>query len=114
MPILLLLVIFLSGSSSCTSIESRAMGTPKPFPGIRYLNDPRHSMYGDRGALVTMEEKGAKEEQVGCFWIEVLEVSSRVPPGTLSEEACKALVFIGYWPFDVLDKHAQDKKKPTE
>ena len=114
MPILLLLVIFLSGSSSCTSIESRAMGTPKPFPGIRYLNDPRHSMYGDRGALVTMEEEGAKEEQVGCFWIEVLEVSSRVPPGTLSEEACKALVFIGYWPFDVLDKHAQDKKKPTE
>ena len=129
MPILLMMVIIFLGSSGCTSIESRAMGTEKPFPGIRYLNDPRHSMYGDRGALVAKAEELSEGDQAGCFWIEALELSAQVPPDTWSEEAGKALVLIGYWPvdflatlsldtvlwpFDALDKHALDKKDLAE
>lgn len=129
MPILLLMIFCILGGTGCTSIESRAMGTEKPFPGIRYLNDPRHSMYGDKGALVTKAEELSEGDQAGCFWIEALELSAQVPPDTWSEEACKALVLIGYWPvdfvatlsldtvlwpFDALDKHALDKKDLAE
>tara|TARA_Y100001934_G_scaffold113475_1_gene138855 strand:- start:5883 stop:6143 length:261 start_codon:yes stop_codon:yes gene_type:complete len=86
-------------------------------------------MYGDRGALVTKAEEFSEADQAGCFWIEAIELSAQVPPDTWSEEGCKALFLIGYWPvdfvatlsldiilwpFDVLGESSQGKKELTE
>ena len=127
--ILLLAAVLLLSETGCTSIEARAKGVQKPFPGIRYLKDSRHSMYGDEGALVTRNQKEPTEDQTGCFWNEAGEAMLYSSPALIDDEVFQALCLICYWPvdfaatlgldtallpFDALDKHAQDQKTAEE
>ena len=128
-PIFLLVTALIWCGAGCTSIEARAKGAQKPFPGIRYLKDSRHSMYGEKGALVTRYRGKAAEDQTGCFWDEAGEAMLYSCPAFMDDEVVQALCLICYWPvdfaatlgldtallpFDALDKHAQDKKAATE
>jgi uncharacterized protein YceK len=128
-PIFLLVAVLVWGGAGCTSIEARAKGAQKPFPGIRYLKDSRHSMYGEKGALVTRYRGKAAEDQTGCFWDEAGEAMLYSWPAFMDDEMAQALCLICYWPvdfaatlgldtallpFDALDKHAQDKKAAEE
>ena len=127
--LLLVGVLLFWGSSGCTSIEARAKGVQKPFPGIRYLKDSRHSMYGDEGALVTQPQKEPTEDQTGCFWDEAGEAMLYSSPAFMDGEVVQALCLICYWPvdfaatlgldtallpFDALDKHAQNRKEADQ
>ena len=125
----LLVTALIWGGTGCTSIEARAKGAQKPFPGIRYLKDSRHSMYGDEGALVTRHLEEPTVDQTGCFWDEAGEAMLYSWPAFMDDEVVQALCLICYWPvdfaatlgldtallpFDALDKHAHDKKAAME
>ena len=127
--ILLLAAAFLWIGTGCTSIEARAKGAQKPFPGIRYLKDSRHSMYGDEGVLVTQHQEEPTEDQTGCFWDEAGEAMLYSSPAFMDDEGVQALCLICYWPvdfaatlgldtallpFDALDKHAQNQKEADQ
>jgi len=127
--ILLLAVVLLWSGTACTSIEARTKGVQKPFPGIRYLKDPRHSMYGDEGALVTRNLGEPAEDQTGCFWNEAGEAMLYSSPALMDDEVFQALCLICYWPvdfaatlgldtallpFDALDNHAQKQKETDQ
>ncbi len=101
-PILLLMIFFVLGSTGCTSIEAREMDTQKPFPGLRYLNDPRHAVYGNN-----MKAK-AKEADEERFYACVL-----LAYGPIDFVATLGLDTI-LLPFDVLGESSQGKKELTE
>ena len=98
----LLLVAWVGGG--CTSLEARAKGVEKPFPGIRYLKDPRHSVYGEDRFLNSarpVQEPNEPEElmMAGCVWIEALDIWVNLPSGEV-EPALKGAFILMYWPVD--------------
>tara|TARA_B100000945_G_C20260286_1_gene538960 strand:- start:585 stop:875 length:291 start_codon:yes stop_codon:yes gene_type:complete len=96
------MIFFVLGSTGCTSIEAREMDTQKPFPGLRYLNDPRHAVYGNN-----MKAK-AKEADEERFYACVL-----LAYGPIDFVATLGLDTI-LLPFDVLGESSQGKKELTE
>ena len=96
------MIFFVLGFTGCTSIEAREMDTQKPFPGLRYLNDPRHAVYGNN-----MKAK-AEEADEQRFYACVL-----LAYGPIDFLATLGLDTI-LLPFDVLGESSQGKKELTE
>ena len=92
------MIIFVLGFTGCTSMEAREMGAQKPFPGLSYLNDPRHVVYGNN-----MKAK-AKEVDEQRFYACVLLVY-----GPIDFAATLGLDTI-LLPFDILGEISQNQK----
>ncbi len=105
MALILFLVIFISLSSGCSSIEARGKGVAKPFPGIQYMSDSRHSVYGTDGWLkpkppepmplpMPLPESDAEHS---CDW--AIGLSAALP--LMGDEASAAIVLMVYAPIDL-------------
>lgn len=95
---------FVSGllllNAGCTSLEARAKGVAKPFPGIRYLKDSQHSVYGHNGFLNSSPKPPEEPLSGNCFWDEAAEVWLFSGVLFMNEESAQALCLIAYWPVD--------------
>lgn len=85
--------------SGCSSIEARAKGVEKPFPGVRYMTNSRHSVYGDRGVLGAGTTLPAAGTQAECFWVEAGEVL-RYTAENGDPESFRVACLLCYWPVD--------------
>ncbi|MBC8326035.1 MAG: hypothetical protein H8E27_10460 [Verrucomicrobia subdivision 3 bacterium] len=125
LALILFLAIFISLSSGCSSIEARGKGVAKPFPGIQYMSDSRHSVYGTDGWLkpkppepMPLPESDAENS---CDW--AIGLSAALP--LMGDEASAAIVLMIYapidltatlafdllmWPADALDNKARKRE----
>ena len=102
LALILFLVIFISLSSGCSSIEARGKGVAKPFPGIQYMSDSRHSAYGTDGWLKPKPPEPMplpeSDTENSCDWAIGLSAAA---PSLLGEEGAAALVLMIYAPIDI-------------
>ena len=91
-------------ATSCSSIEARSKGAEKPFPGIRFISDSRHSVYGAEGwgASKPPESKPKPPEPKpkaddSCDWATGIAAGLATSSPAVGDEV---LVLVFYLPID--------------
>ena len=64
-----ILLTFSVLATSCSSIEARSKGAAKPFPGIRFMSDSRHSVYGAEGWMAPKSPEPEPKTDDSCDWV---------------------------------------------
>ncbi len=110
----------------CSSIEARSEGAAKPFPGIRFMSDSRHSVYGAEGWMAPKSPEPEPKTDDSCDW--VTGIAAGLATSGLSNDdgslAFVALCFyapidftatLGFdllmWPADALDNKAKAREQ---
>ena len=115
-------------ATSCSSIEARSKGAAKPFPGIRFMSDSRHSVYGAEGWMAPKPPEPKPKTDDSCDWVMGIAAGLTAGGGTMSDEdvAFVALWFYApidftatltfdllMWPADALDNKAKARESES-